>query len=255
MTENVGLKLLAFFLAAGLVYVRAHEKITQQQFSGILVGLSNIPKNMVLAIPERTYTTDIVLRGPQSILNWLKPKDLRFTLDLSQHAELIQNRVLRVRLGIEHFTPNLEERERQQLNLSEEDIHPSQVLVTVHPYDIAKKEPPAVFESEDSEDVIEIPLYLLMKDVPVRVLTSGDPPEGYRVSTESTPNIITLTGPKAALDRINDVTTTPIIVTTLDRSFTTEVSLPEVGREDSPVSATTTRVTVKLTVSRKKGGT
>ena len=252
LTENVGLKLLALFLAVGLVYVRSLAKTTERPFSGVTVAVSNIPPNMDLAVPERTYSTSIVLRGPQSILDWLEPKDLRFTLDLSQQTDWIQNREWRVRLGQEHFhfTPNVEERQREQITLSHEEIRPSQVLVSVHPYDIAG-EPPQVFQSEGSEDVIEIQLYLFMKDVPVHVSTEGEPPEGYRVTIESIPKAITLTGPKAFLDRISEVTTMPIDLTSLDHSTQTDVSLPELTRDDSPVSATKTRVTVNLKVSRR----
>jgi hypothetical protein len=256
LTENTGLKLLALFLAVGLVYVRARGKIAEQEFSGVSVGVSNIPSDMVLAVPDRTYNTNVLLEAPQQTLKWLEPKDLRFTLDLSSQTDLRRNREWRVDLGPQHFhiTPNLEERQRQQVKISEGGIRPSQVKVTVHPYNIAHAEAPQVFQSEDSGDVIEIPLYLLMKDVPIRVMTVGEPREGYSVSTEIRPRVITLTGPKAALDRISEVTTTLIDLTALDQSTQADVSLPELTREDSPVSATTTRATVQLKVSRTKGG-
>ncbi len=255
LTENLGLKLLAFFLAVGLVYVQARGKIAQQRFTGVQIGISNLPENMVFAVPDRTYATDIVLEGPQNILNWLQPKDLRFTLDLARYPELARVRQLRIRLANQHFTPNLDESEARQLVVSQDDISPSQVLITVHPWNIAKGEPPPVFESEDSEDVVEIPLYMLTKDVPVEVLTTGEPPPGYTVSSkESIPAVVTLTGPKPALERIDKVTTTPINVTSLDRDFLTEVPLPEVAREDSPVSATVMRVKVQLKVRRSKQG-
>lgn len=255
LTENLGLKLLAFFLAVGLVYVQARGKITQQRFTGIQVGISNLPENMVYAVPDRTYTTDIVLEGPQNILNWLQPKDLRFTLDLARYPELAQTGQMRVQLGNQHFTPNLDDSEARQLTVSQEDISPSQVLITVHPWNIAREEPPPVFESEESEDVVEISLYMLTKDVPVQVLTTGEPPAGYVVSSKkSIPGVVTLTGPKPALEKISKVTTTPINVTSLNRDFLTEVPLPEIAREDSPVSATITRVKVELKVTRIQQG-
>ncbi len=251
LTDNLNLKLLALFLAVGLVYVRAREKTTEQEFSGVRVELSNISANMVQAFPERTYSANIVLQGPQNVLNYLTPRDLRFNLDLSQHTKkLIQDRRLLIRLGPDVFTPNVDQTERQLIRLDEENIRPSQVLITVHPFDVMQ-EPPSVFSSETSEDVLEIPLYQLLKTVPVRVPTAGEPQEGYKVSISTIPEKITISGPEAALSRIKEVTTSPISLPPLTRDVTTDASLPELAREDSPISATTTRVTIKVDVSRK----
>ena len=251
LTENLNLKILALLLAIGLVFVRAREKTIEQGFSGVRVELSNIPANMVQAFPERTFTATIVLYGPKNVLEYLAPRDLRFNIDLSQHAKkLVQDSRVLIGLGANVFAPNVDQTQRQLLRLDEEEIRPSQVLITVHRYDVTK-DPPAIFASEASGDVLEIPLYQLIKTVPVRVPTTGEPQEGYKISISTTPEEVTITGPEAALSRIEEVTTSPVSLTPLTRSVTTDASLPEVAREDSPISATTTRVTIKVDVSRR----
>ncbi|MFH1744146.1 MAG: CdaR family protein [bacterium] len=251
LTENLGIKILALLLAVGMVYARTRKQLTTQNFSSVLIEITSIPTNMIPANRERTYTTNIALQGPQTVLNFLSPKDLRFTLDLTKQKELIQNRRLLLRLGPEYFTAKVKEQERQQLIL--EEIRPSQVLITVNLWNIAKEQPP-IYTSEVSEDIVEIPLYQLIKDVPIRAPTLGHPPEGRKISIETIPNMITLTGPEAALGRISEVTTTPINVATLIESVTIEATLPLLTRSDSPVSATMPRVIVKIEASPAKGG-
>ncbi|HQP99648.1 MAG TPA: hypothetical protein PLY86_14405, partial [bacterium] len=141
LTENIGLKLLALFLAIGLVYVRAREKITTQEFSNVLIELMNIPSNMVLAYPDRSYSTTIVLKGPVSVLKFLTPKELRFTLNLAGKKELEQNKNLLLVLNQESLMAKVKEQEAKQLSLGEDDIHPSKVQVTVHIRDVSQKNP------------------------------------------------------------------------------------------------------------------
>ncbi|HOE13199.1 MAG TPA: CdaR family protein [bacterium] len=257
LTENIGLKLLALFLAIGLVYIRAREKITSQEFSNVRIELVNIPSNMVLAYPDRLYNTTIVLQGPVSVLKFLTSKDLRFALDLAGKKELEQNKSLLIALSQEFLVARVKEQDAKQLKLRENNIHPSKVQITVHIRDVSQKNPPPIYASESlPEDTIEIPLYQLVKHVPVRVPTVGQPPEGYEIVTiRPYPSTITITGPEAALSRISEVSTTRIYLSNQIQSGTTaDVPISEFGTADLPVSATATRVNIELKVARTKGG-
>ncbi|HQL64160.1 MAG TPA: hypothetical protein PLQ35_17940, partial [bacterium] len=130
LTENIGLKLLALFLAIGLVYIRAREKITSQEFSNVRIELVNIPSNMVLAYPDRLYNTTIVLQGPVSVLKFLTSKDLRFALDLAGKKELEQNKNVLIVLSQESLVARIKEQDAKQLKLRENNIHPSKVQIT-----------------------------------------------------------------------------------------------------------------------------
>lgn len=68
--------------------------------------------------------------------------------------------------------------------------------------------------------------YLKRRDVPVKVVLRGVPPEGYRVSnTQVKPEVIRIKGAESRVDAITEIPTAPVDVSNLRSSMDREVAL------------------------------
>ncbi|MBR1815947.1 MAG: hypothetical protein IJ763_04530 [Lachnospiraceae bacterium] len=182
--NNFGYKILAVFFAILLWLVVIN--ITDYSVS---VTIEDIPVEQVNADVldelDQVYdvvkggTVDIVVKGRRSIVNGLKADDFYAYADLSQMS--ITNSV----------QVNVEPKRR---SLADE--------ITI----------------SCSDNVIQLSLEdKVSEQFPVRVVTVGTASSGYAVGDAyATPNIITIEGPKSAVDKITDVIVTVNVSSAVD---------------------------------------
>lgn len=82
--RNLGLKVLALFIAAALWWFVAGERNVQVGFS-VPVEIRNVPAGMAIANKVRDQI-DVRIAGPSALLGSLRPKDVAAVIDLSGAA-------------------------------------------------------------------------------------------------------------------------------------------------------------------------
>lgn len=171
--STLGYKILAVFLAVLLWIVVANisDYQTTKEIKGIPVTQIN---GDVLEGLDQIYdvvsgdTVDIIVKGRRSVVGSLDTKDFYANADLSTMS--ITNSV------------------QIDVNAKSESVRKN---ISITCYDNTMK-----LNLEDKAS----------KQFPIRVLTDGDLKEGFAVGdTTVSPSIVTVEGPKSAVDRITDV--------------------------------------------------
>ncbi|HYH05865.1 MAG TPA: CdaR family protein [Thermoanaerobaculia bacterium] len=209
--KNVGLKLVALFLAGVLWFIvsaprreRPRERIVSASLS--LVG---VPPHLVITTSDIPSTVAVRVRGRMSDLRALAGQNLEATADLSQ----IGPGEVEIRIRARH------------INVPE-DIE----VVSVSP------------------DKVRFRIELLrQRAVPIRPFLVGDAPSGYLVGEATAdPAIALISGPASSVLKLSEVATERIIMTGRTATFVQNVAVVS----DSPlvriISPLTTQVTVPV---------
>jgi len=189
-TNDFQRKLIAIFFAL-LIWFIVNQRISKvQTFSGIPITLVNPNSNIILSKTNQP-TANIILRGPDKILQSLESKDISVRLTIPEG----------VRPGA------------LKLLLTEEDItipHMTQI------------------ENIVSQTIIVEVDEMREKEVPVRLLFNNAISDKYRLINTPTiePKTKLINGPSQRLDSINYLTTKPFLIdSSRDKSFVSSVSL------------------------------
>lgn len=169
--RNLGLKLMALLIAAGLWFVVAGEHVVERSMR-VPLEFRNIPTGMEI-VGDPPATVDVRVRGASGILSKLQPGEVVVSLDL--HA---------ARKGMRLF------------HIQSDDVE--------RPYgvSVAQVQPPTL--SLDLQPTAS-------RTVRVTPALDGDPAPGYVVhSVSSDPERVEIIGPDEYLRQVGEATTEPV---------------------------------------------
>jgi len=191
LTENWILKLLSLAFALVLWFFVMGERKLEVGYT-VPLELKNTPPGMMVA-NEVPSLVDVRLSGPRTMLMNLSPKDISISVDLAD-----------LKPGLTSFK-RLEER----LNI------PSGVKVT-----------------RLSPSFVDVKLERIKeKVVPVQVVFSGVPAEGFQVSAVRTsPERVAVEGAESEIKDVTEVVTEPVDVDGVKESFTLMVPISYRGK-------------------------
>lgn len=114
------------------------------------------------------------------------------------------------------------------------------------------KAPGSVTITRVSPSEVRIGLdYVRQKQLPVRVRLRGKPAKGYRVAESKTdPETVTVTGPRKAIDKLDEVVTETVDVGGLMAGFEREVPLVRPDGDDISLSAAAVKAVVGMEKSK-----
>jgi YbbR domain-containing protein len=207
LTRDVGLKIISLIFAVS-IWAWVQGKQVVEERTRARVSYS-WPADLVPAtvVPK---TVVVTVRGPQGLLHQVDRSDLGIAIDLGESTK-----------------------GPASVDFSDQPFSGLPAGLTV-----VQVSPPAM------DIVMDRPLE---REVPIRAVTAGDPPAGYRVvEVRIEPQRVELVGPQSILSNISEVSTDIIDVSTLTatRTFTVNLAIP-----DRTVDAgihDTTQVTVQV---------
>jgi YbbR domain-containing protein len=253
LTANPMLKLVALFLALGIVFVKAQERISTRIIRNVTLHLENMPPNFRLA--DRWFSPMIQCRvyGPKNVIDAIRADSSSFHLDVNKLPLKNVPSNITLLLKPEMFRTNLDVDLMTQFWVDEESIQPQQIIIQIKSWNINTPAPSPLVQKQDKSQY-EIALHRLEKDVPVVIPTFGTPPAqiqyvGYTVNPES----VSFAGRREALEQIQSVSTV-----TLDLSGISDDMLPiylpldlPLQGDAVPVDETVREVTVTINIKKK----
>ncbi len=187
LERNIGLRLISIALAIGLwIFVNAGQRAAPETFR-VPIIYRDLPLGFILTNPHPD-SVNIQVTGPRTLLSIIDPGHLTLRLDLTG-----------VGIGQASFkiSPDAFPVPRHTEVTS---IVPSQIVL-----DIDKN---------------------ISREVPVRLVVTGEPADGYRVSgSEPVPARITVRGPSRALAHVDQVETEPLSTAGLTGDLSRSVDL------------------------------
>jgi YbbR domain-containing protein len=191
LSDNWVLKLLSLAFALVLWFFVMGERKLEVGYT-VPLELKSVPEGMMVA-NEVPSLVDVRLSGPRTLLMNLSPKDISISVDLAD-----------LKPGLTSFK-RLEER----LSI------PSGVRVT-----------------RLSPSFIDVKLERIReKVVPLRVVFSGVPAEGFRLgAVRLKPEQVTVQGAESEIKDVTEVTTDPVEVDGVKESFTLTVPISYRGK-------------------------
>ncbi len=207
LSENWILKVLSLAFALVLWFFVMGERKLEVGYT-VPLELKNTPPGMMVA-NEVPSLVDVRLSGPRTMLMNLSPKDISISVDLAD-----------LKPGLTSFK-RLEER----LNI------PSGVKVT-----------------RLSPSFVDVKLERIKeKMVPVQVVFSGVPAEGFQVSAvQVNPDRVGVEGAESEIKDVAEVLTDPVDVDGVKESFTLMVPISYRGKYTSLTSSKTAEVRVTV---------
>jgi len=180
LSENWILKLISLIFALVLWFFVMGER-RQEIGLSVPLNLENVPSGMMVA-NEVPNLIDVRISGPRTLLMNLSPQDISISVNLKG-----------LEPGITSFK-RLDER----LNI------PSALRVT-----------------RLSPSYVDVKLERVKeKSVPVKVVVSGEPPDGYKLVTVSiNPPKVSIEGAESELKNVHQVETEPVDLSSVQESF------------------------------------
>lgn len=253
LTANLSLKLIALFLALGIVFIKAQERISIRPIQNVRLQIENIPPNFRLADNWISPLIQLRVYGPKNVIDTIRPDMSTFTVDTGKLPLHTVPSNLTVLLTPELFRSNLDYDLNSQFWVDESSINPKQIIIQTQSWDINTPIPKAN-STQQNGGSYEMALYRIEKKVAIFVPTIGVPPSKIQfLGYKTNPETLTFAGRREALEQIQSVSTV-----TLDLSGITENTLPiflpielPAGSEVEPVDASIREVTVTLSVQKK----
>jgi YbbR domain-containing protein len=208
LLRNAGIKLLSLVAAAGLwFFVNAGERDAELSLE-VALELHNMPANVMLVSP-RVEFINLVVRGPRTLLNRVRPEQLSMVLDLR-------------------------------------GVRPGPAVFRIADEALDLPRGVTVMRLTPSEITLEFAA-TLRRTVPVHVAFSGKPRGDLRV-TETTvaPETVEVTGPAEQVEQLKAAETTPIDLTDAGPGLIERDLLLEVPREYLSFTANLVHVQVLL---------
>lgn len=207
LSQNWILKLISLIFALVLWFFVMGERKQELGFP-VPLNLENIPKGMMVA-NEVPNLIDVRISGPRTLLMNLSPQDISISVDLKE-----------LKPGITSFK-RLDER----LNI------PSALKVT-----------------RLSPSFVDVKLERIKeKEVPVKVVVSGDPPEGYKlINVSLNPGKVLVEGAESELKDVSQLETEAVDLTTSRESFS--LMVPVIYRGKYTVLKEQAAVEVQVTI-------
>jgi YbbR domain-containing protein len=209
LEQDTGLRLISLALAIGLwIFVNAGQHGAIETFQ-VPVSYRDLPLGYVLTSPHPDFIK-IQVSGPRTLLSIIDPTHLTLRLDLTG-----------VGIGQASFK-----------------IGPDSFAVPRHT---------EVTSVLPSQIVLEIDK-IVSRDVPVHLVLSGTPGEGYKIATaEVAPTTVAIRGASRAIARIEEIDTEPISVAGITSELSRDLDLLA---PDSTARLQADEVTAKITLAQ-----
>jgi YbbR domain-containing protein len=210
VTKNWTLKLLSLVFALILWMFIMGERHLEVGYT-VPLELQNIPKELIIA-NQVPSLIDVRISGPRTLLMKVSPNDISINVDLSD-----------LKPGLTTF-----KRLEEQLNL------PSGMRVT-----------------RVSPSFVDIRLDRRKeKNVPIKVVLSGEPDPGYRVTgLKAIPDKVAISGAESEIKTISEVMTEPIDLKGVTENFSEIVPLTYERNYTHFVDAKTSEIVVTIEAS------
>lgn len=207
LAENWFLKLLSLVFAIVLWFFVMGEQKLEVGYA-VPLELKNVPTGMMVA-NDVPSLIDVRISGPRTLLMNLHPNDISISVDLKD-----------LQPGLTTFR-----RLEEHLNI------PSALKVT-----------------RVSPSFVDVKLERIKdKKVPVKVVLTGAPADGYEVvSTSANPAQVTVEGAESEVKNVEEVPTEPVDVSGTKASFTLMTPLDYAGHFTSLKDRKTTEVLVRI---------
>ncbi|HKK01078.1 MAG TPA: CdaR family protein [Desulfuromonadales bacterium] len=207
LTENWFLKLLSLVFAIVLWFFVMGEQKLEVGYA-VPLELKNIPVGMMVA-NDVPSLIDVRISGPRTLLMNLHPNDISISVDLKD-----------LQPGLTTFR-----RLEEHLNI------PSALKVT-----------------RVSPSFVDVKLERIRdRKVPVKVVLTGAPAEGFEVvSTSANPSRVIVEGAESEVKNVEEVPTEPVDVSGTKASFTLMTPLDYEGHFTSLKDQKTTEVLVRI---------
>lgn len=248
--KNANIKLAALLLAVMVVFFKAQEKIQERILPNIPVSVENRPVNLVL--PDRWAPPSVrcKVEGPRNLIDLIRPDMCRFQIDLSSLGRSESGDPVTFVLSGDMLKTNLEREDQRRVTMDPESVRPRQVAVRIVPWDI-RFDKPAAETAAGRGNQVEIPLYQLRKEVPIRAPAEGG--SGLDIEIRVSPPTLTLTGRMEALAQIQSVSTMTLDLRGI-RADTLPMSVPLESFGDGadvwPLNENIRDVTVAFSINR-----
>lgn len=190
-------KLVCLLIAIGIWLWVVQQQSAKESFD-VEIEYVNRPENVIVTNESERFVT-VVLRGQRSILNNLRPSDLKVEMDL-----------------------------KSQLNRS--GSTPGEKWIWIQPRDIRHPEGLEV-ESIKPRSVHLVLEQKLEKVVPVRPTVVDNPPDGYEYNVETNPDTARVAGPHYVVRSIQHLSLERMSLQGKTSSFTKE-GVPAILRDE-----------------------
>jgi YbbR domain-containing protein len=254
-SSNRGLKIFALFLAIGIVWIKGQDRIDSRVLTNIQVVVENLPDNIIQPTSTIPPTTTAEVYGPRNIIELIRSDQSNFRIDLSLVPITLTTDKVNILLTDSMFKTSLDAEERSRIKVIEETLRPRQVELLVIPWFLDKERKP-FSGSQRTPDVIQIPIYRLLKSAKVIVPLHGEPDQDFELSHLAIePEEIVVTGKREAIELIQSVSTPPLDMTGLkETSPSIYLPLENIEERASAVLVDNTIRGVTVTIHLKKKG-
>lgn len=211
ITDNWLLKVVSLVFALVLWFFVMGERNLEIGYA-VPLEIKNVPKGMMIA-NEVPNTVDVRLSGPRTMLMNLGPRDVGISVDLSD-----------LKAGLTTFK-RLEERLNIPTGIKVTRLSPAYIDLKLEP--------------------------IRSKELPVRVVLSGRPAEGFHVvAVTAEPASVAVEGAEGELNTLREVATDAVDLSGASASLTMSVPVNYRGRYTQLKDNRTVEVSVQI----EKGG-
>ncbi|HNT34808.1 MAG TPA: CdaR family protein [bacterium] len=221
--RNLGLKVLALVLSLLLWYLATDSRLRSKVINRVPLQFQseNLPPNMYHEISGERFSSFKVL-GPSEDIASLTADNFMVRIPL-QSVSVGPNTIPIRREMIAKI--NLQDRVKKRVVVLPGSIVPDQITIDIAYY---------------------------QREVPIEVVTSGDPAPGHHVKeTQITPETVLVTGSPDELDKITEIPTDTLDITNIESNVTVDVMLNFKGLSVQPVSEASRQVRVNFVVQKK----
>lgn len=192
LRRNLGLRIISLLLAIALwMFVNAGEHGSVQSYT-VPISYTGLPAHYIIT-NRHPETIRVDLSGPRTLLSIIQPSRLRVRIDLSG-----------VGVGQASFRIEPDSFGNLPRTTTVTSIAPSQIILDID--------------------------RIVVQNMPVHMITTGNPAPGYRVaSVTADPSKVRVRGPSRELARLDEVDTDPVDLSGITGNVTREATVPSPG--------------------------
>ena len=221
--RHIGQKILALSLSILLWYMVNDTRLENKVITRVPLRFSteNLPSNMYHELSGQPYVS-FTIRGPQ--------EDIQV-------------------VGTENFYVNVP---LKGVNVGENTVILDRSMVSIKDVQEQVRKRIVILPGTLVPDRVAVKILYHMKEIPVRVVTSGEPAKGYVISDKNVvPQKVWVTGAKEELEHVQEISTKTLDVTNINSSMKVNVTLDYADLPVQPLSDSDIEVQVEFIVKEK----
>lgn len=218
--RNVGMKFLALVLSLLLWHLATDSRLRDKVINRVPMQFQseNLPANMYHEISGERFSS-FKVKGPAEDIASLSAEN--FVVRIPLQSVSVGSNTIAVRREMVTLM-NLPERVKKRIVVLPGSIVPDKLTIDIAYY---------------------------QREVPIEVITSGEPAPGYQVIEKRTdPETVLITGAPEDLDEISEIPTDTLDITNIDKDVTVDVMLDLKGLSVQPVLDGSRQIRVEFVV-------